>query len=152
MVFPDPLRVTLPGPPERWVKAPVPKVARSPATTRLVLLETVIPAPVIIKLLKLLAPLPLTRAPLPLSVTNAALLNVPSLVQFPPTECEKVLPSKVVEAPSTTLPRTVRGAWAANETEVPVPTLLLSVPASVSGLYGIVFTAAPPLLLSVRLP
>src|SRR6266545_225920 len=145
MVLADPLKVTVPEPPERCVNVPAPLVEKFPATFRLVPVAAVMLAPLRVRSLKLLTPAPL-------SVTAPVLLKVPSFDQFPPTECEKLVPLNVVEAPNTTLPLTVSAERAVNETEVPVPTLLLSVPASVSGPAGIVLTTAPELLLSVRLP
>ena len=152
MLRPAPLRVMAPAPPGRWLKLPAPTVAKLPATFRLVLVAPVTLAPLMVRLLKLFTPVPLIIAPLPLKVTEPLLLKVPSFVQFLRTECAKLLPLKVVPAPRMTSPLIVRAAPAVKETASPVPTLLLSVPASVSGLAGMVLMTAPALLLSVRLP
>src|SRR5262245_38449787 len=125
IVRPAPVMVT-PLLPERWVNVPAPVVEKFPATFRPVALETLMPAPLKLTLLKLLAPAPLSNAPGPVNVAElVAPVNVPSLVQLPPKEWAKEPPLNVVEAPSTTVPRTVIAAPAVNETEVPEPMALL---------------------------
>ncbi len=79
-------------------------------------------------------------------------INVPLLIQLPVIEWVKVPPSKVVEAPIFTEPVTVILEAAANDTEVPRPTLLVSEPDIVKMVEGIVLMAAPEELLKTRLP
>src|SRR6267154_1153881 len=146
-----PLIVTVPAP-DAWVKVPAPVVEKFPATLRVVPPDAVMPAPLKATLLKLLAPAPLMSAPGPLKLAElVAPANVPAFDQLPPKECVKAPPLKVVEEPSTTLPRTVMAAPAVKETDVPTPTALVRFPAMVKAVTGIVLTAAPLLLLSVRL-
>src|SRR5437899_10572858 len=102
IVRPAPVIVT-PLPPERWVKVPAPVVEKFPAMFRLVLPETLMPPPLKVTLLKLLAPAPLSTAFGPLNVTElVAPVNVPPLVHLPPNECAKAPQLTVAEAPSAT--------------------------------------------------
>jgi hypothetical protein len=113
IVLPPPLIVTVPAPPVRCVNVPAPLDNRFPKTVRFVAAAAVIPAPVIVRLLKLLAPPPLRLLPEPPNVTVLVLpVKVPSLVQFPNTVCAKDPPLKVVDVPMDTFPFTVIAAAA----------------------------------------
>src|SRR6266566_2390143 len=120
-----PFMVRAPGPPARWVKVPTPLVVRFPATARLVLADAVIPVPP---------------------------LNAPLFDQLPPTEMAKAPALNVVDGPIETLPWTVMAAAAVKESEVPAPKLLVRSPAIVMALLGMVLTATPLPLLSLRFP
>src|SRR6266699_483589 len=88
-----PFMATEPGPPARWAKVPAPLVARFPATARLVLAEAVVPAPAIVKLLKLLAAVPVITPPAPLKVREPVTPSTtPILCQSPATEMAKAPP------------------------------------------------------------
>ena len=98
-----PLIVTAPAPPGRCKKVPAPVVLKSPATFRLVFASVVMPERAMIRLKKLFDPLPVRRLFTPFIVSVLALpVNVPLFVQLAPTEWAKVLPLKVVAAPSVT--------------------------------------------------
>src|SRR5437016_28663 len=121
--------------------------------TRLVLVVAEIPVPARVRLLKLLAPVPLMSAAVPVKVTSPVLpVYVPLLVQFPPIECANELPLKVVEDPMDTFPLTVMTWPAVKETDVPAPSALVRFPAMLMALVGMVLVAAPALLLRVKLP
>ena len=79
-------------------------------------------------------------------------LKVPLLAQLPPMLWEWVPPLNVVEAPMVKFPLTVIFEPAVNETEVPVPNVLLRLPTTVKAVAGNVLTAAPLELLSLRFP
>ncbi len=153
MFLPAPLNVPVPAPPARCVKVPAPLVEKFPATFNATFAPAVIPAPAIIKSLKLLAPAPVVDATAPLIVTEPAVpVKAPLLVQLPPTECAKELPLKVVPAPMATLPLIVTGAEAEKDTEAPAALVTLArFPAMLIELVGNALIAAP-LLLRVRLP
>ena len=151
MVLDVPERVVVP--PEEWVKDPAPEVVRLPAMVRFVVPAAVILETEIVRSLKLFVPVPLRDDPPPVKLILLVLpVKVPLFTQLPATLCEKLLPLKVVEDPMEILPLMVRAAAAVNETEVPVPIVLVRLPAMVNADPGKVFTAAPEELLSVRLP
>jgi hypothetical protein len=152
IVFATPLIVTVPAPPEVCVSVPTPVVERFPDTLRLVVDATVTPCPETVILLKEFDPVPERIAFVPENVIVPVPVNVPLFVQLPATECEKELPVNVVEFPRETFPLIVIAAPAVQETEVPVPSAVVKFPAIVITLAGMVFTAAPLLLLSVRFP
>src|SRR5690349_13214958 len=120
---------------------------------RLVVAAAVMLEAVKVMSLKLLVPVPLMEVPAPVKVILLVLpVKVPLFAQLPATECVKLPPLKVVEAPMETLPLMVSAAAAVKDTEVPEPIALVRLPAMVNAEAGNVFIAAPDELLSVRLP
>lgn len=151
MVFDMPLIVTTP--PEACVNVPDPVVRRFPPMAIDVVPAAFTPEPVIVRLLRLFDPVPLMIALVPLMVTvPVPPFTVPLFVQLPPTPCENDPPLNVVELPMETFPFTVIPFKAVKETDVPPPSELVRFPAIVIALAGILFVAAPVLLLNVRLP
>ena len=106
-----------------------------------------------VKLLKFWPPLPLTDVPAPVKIIVPLLpLKIPLFFQLPPALMLKLPPLNVVPAPIIVLSPTVILAAALMVTAVPVPIVVVNFPKIVVAVAGMVFTAAPALLLSFRLP
>lgn len=138
--------------PVTWLNDPDPVVARLPVKDMLVEVKLT-PEAATVRLLKFWVPVPLTVFPEPEKVTvPVPPLKIPLLVQLPPIECEKLAPSKLVEAAMETFPLTEIFDAALNNTEVPVPNVRVRLPITANGVTEEVFTAVPLELLSFRLP
>src|ERR1041384_2778378 len=114
----EPVRLIVPPTAERFAVNPrrssVPdETERSPLIERLVVGDATPPDLFIVRLLNAVPPI--DCAPLPLKVTvPVPALNVPVLVQSPPTAIDEVPPSSVVPALIVTPPATASGAFTAN--------------------------------------
>lgn len=150
MVVPVPLIIKVP--PDAWVKAPDPEVARFPVKV-IELLEIVMEEAAIVRLLKFWVPVPPMELPVPVKISVLVFpVNVPLLIQLPPTECVKLPAINVVDAAIVILPLTVMFDAAVKETDVPEPDEVVKFPTIAKAVPGNVFTAAPLALLKVRLP